>query len=100
RRHAVSCVFPYTTLFRSVKPQVVKWWSPGALPIQMLADKEVNLAIAYSGRIQKIREEGVSVDLEWNHGTISSDFWVIPRGTKNRSEEHTSELQSRSDLVC
>ncbi|PYM39204.1 MAG: hypothetical protein DME12_19570 [Candidatus Rokuibacteriota bacterium] len=66
-----------------VKPQVVKWWSPGALPIQMLADKEVNLAIAYSGRIQKIREEGVSVDLEWNHGTISSDFWVIPRGTKN-----------------
>jgi len=25
----------------------------------------------------------VPVDLEWNHGTISSDFWIIPRGTKN-----------------
>lgn len=72
--------------FRSldrIKPHVVKWWSPGALPIQMLTDKEVNLAIAYSGRIQKIREEGVPVDLEWNHGTVSSDFWMIPRGTKN-----------------
>ncbi len=72
--------------FRSldrIKPQVVKWWSPGALPIQMLTDKEVNLAIAYSGRIQKIREEGVPVDLEWNHGTVSSDFWIIPKGTKN-----------------
>lgn len=72
--------------FRSldrIKPHVVKWWTAGALPIQMLTDKELNLAVAYSGRIQKIREEGVPVDLEWNHGAVSSDFWIIPRGTRN-----------------
>src|SRR5206468_9214937 len=34
-------------------------------------------------------------DLLRRHGAVS-----VPRGRAARSEEHTSELQSRSDLVC
>src|SRR5216683_6052193 len=34
-------------------------------------------------------------------GTCSSRTrWPTPHGPGSRSEEHTSELQSRSDLVC
>src|SRR5206468_13044300 len=29
-----------------------------------------------------------------------SSLWSLRRSTEPRSEEHTSELQSRSDLVC
>src|SRR2546428_6186987 len=33
-------------------------------------------------------------------GTAMSAVATGPRGRNSRSEEHTSELQSRSDLVC
>src|SRR5206468_8422280 len=33
----------------------------------------------------------------WSGSTRASDVWP---GRRMRSEEHTSELQSRSDLVC
>src|SRR5260221_5333309 len=39
----------------------------------------------------------VSISLCWN--AASRDFFGDERRT-NRSEEHTSELQSHSDLVC
>src|SRR5690606_41005248 len=32
------------------------------------------------------------------HRAIGNDFWVL--GDSSRSEEHTSELQSRENLVC
>src|SRR5206468_6693984 len=35
-----------------------------------------------------------------NGARLGHRGWGIPRRPKDRSEEHTSELQSRSDLVC
>src|SRR2546421_7917956 len=41
----------------------------------------------------------------WGSVRDMTDFdvknrWLVDRGSSRRSEEHTSELQSRSDLVC
>src|SRR5206468_6929217 len=36
------------------------------------------------------------VAYEWTYGIV----WTPAKFIKGRSEEHTSELQSRSDLVC
>src|SRR2546421_11297973 len=33
-------------------------------------------------------------------GAEAADRWLLALGLPTRSEEHTSELQSRSDLVC
>src|SRR2546430_8279695 len=75
RRPPRSTLFPYTTLFRSVK----------------LTDAE----------IEKLRQSGIRLDGEgrfWHEGAevthhgMRAAFW--------RSEEHTSELQSQSNLVC
>src|SRR5690349_22764838 len=71
RRPPRSTLFPYTTLFRSVQPRV----GAGPLTGDVLAD----LARALS------REER-----DGDH----------PATGEARSEEHTSELQSRRDLVC
>src|SRR2546428_23001 len=52
---------------------------------------------------------GGGVQFEWNIGPRSLELEVLPDGRieflrmyedDRRSEEHTSELQSRSDLVC
>src|SRR5688572_31693804 len=80
RRPPRSTLFPYTTLFRS---------SSGSR-----AKSRVGLAIV---RGKQPNRKGnvdctVSPDLEGCHG--------IERQVRLRSEEHTSELQSQSNLVC
>src|SRR2546428_2059155 len=77
RRPPRSTLFPYTTLFRSNgKPNSI-------------SDQPNNPAVLVT-----IRGKGVPVvapETKNPHGTGE-----MP----TRSEEHTSELQSRSDLVC
>src|SRR2546430_10325901 len=71
RRPPRSTLFPYTTLFRSAKP----------LP----------------------RRSKVAFQLEKNKTSRSPDDstqWQRKRQWSFRSEEHTSELQSQSNLVC
>src|SRR5436190_12252973 len=73
RRPPRSTLFPYTTLFRS-------WAEP---PRDVGVGATVRVA---RGNPQRGHERGAGGR-------------VIPRGD-GRSEEHTSELQSHSDLVC
>src|SRR3712207_7047884 len=76
RRPPRSTLFPYTTLFRSFGRRVE------AEPLRMAAevgdgDEEIERLVT--------RQEGRA---------------LRPRGHGVRSEEHTSELQSRQYLVC
>src|SRR5690625_5962697 len=70
-----STLFPYTTLFRSV---------PHDSPGQIAADVE-RPAAEYRGRYAEREAEARKY------------YAVLEEG---RSEEHTSELQSRGHLVC
>src|SRR3712207_8013285 len=84
RRPPRSTLFPYTTLFRSIKNR-------------------------YAGRTfiqpsQSMRQRGVDMKLSPLREQVRDRRLVvvddsIVRGT-TRSEEHTSELQSRQYLVC
>src|SRR2546428_3287527 len=78
RRPPRSTLFPYTTLFRSAF--LARGQPPGRAP--------ANLPWSAYGGVFEIPKE-LSRRLEWRAAR--------PAG---RSEEHTSELQSRSDLVC
>src|SRR2546428_6361780 len=73
RRPPRSTLFPYTTLFRS--PRLDR------LP-----------AARAARRLEGRRDVHVPRPARAHPGDV--------RGTWTRSEEHTSELQSRSDLVC
>src|SRR3712207_7417239 len=77
RRPPRSTLFPYTTLFRSSAGENV------ALPV-VLDWVNVDRARFYNVQVWKGREKILST-------------W--PRAS-TRSEEHTSELQSRQYLVC
>src|SRR2546430_13434000 len=83
RRPPRSRLFPYTTLFRSNG-------SPAGLP----HCTELGCLI-YTSRTP-------TGELEENcFRTIHAEINAIAQAAKNgRSEEHTSELQSQSNLVC
>src|SRR3989440_6097622 len=84
RRPPRSTLFPYTTLFRSrkVSYEVVT----GARRLADALGGRVDALILASGAVKGTEQVG-------RYGADN----VI---TLTRSEEHTSELQSRSDLVC
>src|SRR5437868_13312466 len=77
-----STLFPYTTLFRSIDTSGILFIGGGA----------------FEGLSRRINER----KFERRSGFRSSNFRSLMRRLKpsNRSEEHTSELQSRFDLVC
>src|SRR5205085_11928601 len=94
-----STLFPYTPLFRSVKPDQIRitcnlfvdhlarqreierfWLETAGVPASSLCRSTVN---TYSRHSKRKRLN------------------MLPYGTcRVRSEEHTSELQSQSNLVC
>src|SRR2546430_5475537 len=82
RRPPRSTLFPYTTLFRS------RDLLPGEARIQLLQPAAEPAAGAYRRRLFSPPPAATGAGLEV----------VVAR--KARSEEHTSELQSQSNLVC
>src|SRR2546421_9297560 len=83
RRPPRSTLFPYTTLFRSPDFSVLSGDDNLTLPL---------LAIGGHGVISVIANIVPRETAEMVHAALDGDW--------KRSEEHTSELQSRSDLVC
>lgn len=67
-----------------IKPAVVKWWEAGAIPAQLLNDKEVTMGIAWNGRIAAIQAKGAPVDVSWRQGALRTDAWAVPKGAANR----------------
>src|SRR2546429_4154504 len=81
RRPPRSTLFPYTTLFRS-----------GAAGVRRPKGGEPRRTLA-----QNRRQDRKSTRLNSSHGYISYAVFCLK---KKKSEEHTSELQSPSNLVC
>src|SRR5688572_30865999 len=86
RRPPRSTLFPYTTLFRSAGREAVMSATASDSP------SELTIAIACPMWRSKAVdcEERSSVTCDASPSSI----------TRMRSEEHTSELQSQSNLVC
>src|SRR3712207_7767748 len=83
RRPPRSTLFPYTTLFRS--------------PLQTLRPgRQAMLHVVSSYELV----HGVRVALDPRLLIVFADESFVLFGLRHRSEEHTSELQSRQYLVC
>src|SRR5207253_9157888 len=75
RRPPRSTLFPYTTLFRSPK-------CAGVFQAQIADIEKTHRGLLFNGQVE------------------ACDGTSAPFDTLPRSEEHTSELQSRGHLVC
>src|SRR2546430_9429927 len=84
RRPPRSTLFPYTTLFRSHRPP-----------------RLLQVAVLFVNRMLSAKKVAASL----NAARGPSFAWLPSRTSRStttflRSEEHTSELQSQSNLVC
>src|SRR3712207_9021472 len=86
RRPPRSTLFPYTTLFRS--------WASALRNADVVNDRRSAFDIMFA-----LRPEGVSIGVPLRHAAWNT---AVSAGALKllRSEEHTSELQSRQYLVC
>src|SRR3712207_7967022 len=84
RRPPRSTLFPYTTLFRSV------------------ADDEVEPAVVVQVGVGRAVREARALHLPRSRLVGEGQIARVPKDEVRfvRSEEHTSELQSRQYLVC
>src|SRR5206468_12116396 len=93
RRPPSSTLFPYTTLFRSEVIGIYCAFSVGDLRFWAVR----SLAMARRSSLTLAGLSTVPPDFTCVRIVVSS---ALSSETFFRSEEHTSELQSRSDLVC
>src|SRR3989442_11444918 len=84
RRPPRSTLFPYTTLFRSTY-----------IHCNNLTEEEWKLIASTGGHVSIAGP----IEMEMGHG-VPPFQQAIAHGIRPRSEEHTSELQSRPHLVC
>src|SRR3712207_8867856 len=87
RRPPRSTLFPYTTLFRSIAPG--RPHTVAVYAFDGLASFELGVAVEVFALPRP------ELDVEWWY-----DFALCAERPGRRSEEHTSELQSRQYLVC
>src|SRR5438034_6715836 len=88
RRRPRSTLFPYTTLFRSLTPRAsVVVATHGDLDEEALA-RVLATEVGYVSLLASRKRAAVIIET------------LRRQGVPPRSEEHTSELQSHSDLVC
>ena len=67
-----------------IRDDVAKFWEAGAVPAQMLADKEAVMAVSWNGRIAAIQKQGIPAAIQWNEGMSLTDVWSVPKGAKNK----------------
>src|SRR5438270_3427276 len=88
RRPPRSTLFPYTTLFRSIDAGAERRRRP-------------RLYEPFPVMVRGVDASGTSFEINTVLDNMSADgLYVRLRRQVRRSEEHTSELQSQSNLVC
>src|SRR5688572_31032978 len=90
RRPPISTLFPYTTLFRSLAILFDDRLGPFKLSRDDLLHLLVDLDGGVFGEIAMLGDLTSEEDL----------LFLLAKREWSRSEEHTSELQSQSNLVC
>src|SRR5690606_42096629 len=93
-QHSIPTHFPYTTLFRSRVPRDGR----------RLKDEQTGLLdrpIFAMGNGEPVFETGALLPFPFKQSpkTVRLGIHIAQFG-RHRSEEHTSELQSRENLVC
>jgi putative spermidine/putrescine transport system substrate-binding protein len=66
-----------------IKPNITVWWTSGAQSAQLLNDGEVDMVMAWNGRVSALTKEGAKVAFTFNQGILQSTSLCILKGAPN-----------------
>src|SRR3712207_8566078 len=102
RRPPRSTLFPYTTLFRSTGINEAVFEGKQNLASSILPPNVFGYSptgITFSQNLEEARKIMKKKGYDETH-PLSLKMYIYEEPSRRRSEEHTSELQSRQYLVC
>src|SRR5699024_12222892 len=91
----ISPPFPYTTLFRSEANVTALPVDPGSYACDMVVGRQNSASVSVGSVGSTLSESAIA-----NSSPVLASITTMLPHLALRSEEHTSELQSRFDLVC
>jgi putative spermidine/putrescine transport system substrate-binding protein len=70
-----------------IKKHIHVWWRESNQAVQMLIDGEIDFVSVYQGTLRRVieKEQGAKADAELNQALLLSDWWVVPKGARNKS---------------
>lgn len=83
----------------------VTWWTTGAQPIQLLADGQVVMTMAYHGRIYSaIKDDGRHFEMMWDAAPAGWSYFIIPKGSPHQDDAYKflafiSKPEPQADLT-
>jgi putative spermidine/putrescine transport system substrate-binding protein len=66
-----------------IKPHITVWWTSGAQSAQLLNDGEVDMIMAWNGRVSALINDGAKVNFTYNQGVLQSTSLCILKGAPN-----------------
>ena len=66
-----------------IKPHITLWWTSGAQSAQLLNDGEVDMIMAWNGRVSALIKEGAKVAYTYNQGILQSTSLCVLKGAPN-----------------
>jgi putative spermidine/putrescine transport system substrate-binding protein len=66
-----------------IKPHITVWWTSGAQSAQLLADGEVDMIMAWNGRVSAVQKEGAPVSFTYNQGMLQYTSLCILKDAPN-----------------
>ncbi|MFG1189396.1 MULTISPECIES: ABC transporter substrate-binding protein [Xanthobacter] len=66
-----------------IKPHITVWWTSGAQSAQLLADGEIDMEMAWNGRVAAVMKEGAPVSFTFNQGLLQETSLCIVKGAPN-----------------
>lgn len=66
-----------------IKPHIAVWWTSGAQSAQLLADGEVDMEMAWNGRVTAVAKEGAPIGYTFNEGFLQYTSLCILKGAPN-----------------
>lgn len=63
-----------------IKPNITVWWTSGAQSAQLLSDGEVDMEMAWNGRVAAVAKEGAPVGFTFNQGFLQYTSLCILKG--------------------
>ena len=66
-----------------IKPYITVWWTSGAQSAQLLNDGEVDMEMAWNGRVSALAGEGAKVGFTYNQGVLQNTSLCILKDAPN-----------------